>query len=50
MNSSQAGKAKLLVDVSGPVTVEELVSVEDAPSARFYGRMIDIVTLLWFSV
>ena len=27
--------SKLLVAVLGPVSVEELVSVEDAPSARF---------------
>ena len=27
--------SKLLVVVLGPVSVEELVSVEDAPSARF---------------
>ena len=27
--------SKLLVVVLGPISVEELVSVEDAPSARF---------------
>ena len=38
--------AKLLVVVLGPVGVEELVSVEDAPSTRFarYGIEINILT------
>ena len=41
---------KLLVDVLGPVSVEELVCIEDAPSARFtgYGMKINILTCLWF--
>ena len=40
---------KLLVVVLGPVDVEELVSVEDAPSSRFarYGMKINILTCLW---
>ena len=42
-------KKKLLVVVLGPVTAKELVSVEDAPSARFDGR-INILTCLWFLV
>ena len=34
----------------GPVSVEELISVGDAPSAGFarYGRKISILTCLWF--
>ena len=42
--------SKLLVVVLGPVSVEKLVSVEDAPSARFarYGIWINILTCLWF--
>ena len=44
--------SKLLVVVSGPVSVEELVSVKDAPSARFarYDIKINILTCLWFQV
>ena len=33
--------SKLLVDVLGSVSVEELVSVENAPSARFARREED---------
>ena len=42
--------SKLLVVVLGPVSVEELVSVEDASSARFarYGMKVNILTCLWF--
>ena len=42
--------AKLLVVDLGPVSVEELVSVKDAHSARFvrYGIEMNIVTYLWF--
>ena len=42
--------SKLLVAVLGPVNVEELVSVEDAASARFarYGMKIIILICLWF--
>ena len=42
----------LLVVVSRPVRVEELVSVEDALSARFtrYGMKINILASLWFLV
>ena len=42
------GKTKLLVVVLGPVSVEELVNVEDAFSALFprYGRKINILTCL----
>ena len=42
--------SKLLVFVLGQVNVEELVSVEDVPSARFarYRRKINILTYLWF--
>ena len=41
---------KLLVVVLEPVSVEELVSVEDAPSARFarYGMKINVLACLWF--
>ena len=40
--------SKLVVVVLGPVSVEELVSVEDAPSARFacYGIKINILTCI----
>ena len=36
----------------GPVSVEEQVSVENVPCARFarYGRKINILTCLWFYV
>ena len=41
---------KLLAVVLGPVSVEELVSVEAALSARFayYWRKVKILTCLWF--
>ena len=41
--------SKLLVVVLGPVSAEELVSVEDAASACFtrYGIKINILTCLW---
>ena len=44
--------SKLLVVVSGQVSVEKLVSVEDAPSARFdcYGTKINLPTCLWLQV
>ena len=44
--------SKLLGAVFGPVSVEELVSVEDAPSARFtcYGRKLQVVVLELVSV
>ena len=42
--------SKLLVVVLEPVSVQELFSVEDAPSARSirYGRKINILTCLRF--
>ena len=42
--------SKFLVAVLGPVSVEELVSVEDAQYARFacYGIKKDILICLWF--
>ena len=42
--------SNLPVVVMGPVSVEELASVEDAHSARFarYGNYIDILACLWF--
>ena len=42
--------SRLLVVVLGPVSVEELVSIENTPSARFarYGIKINILTCLWF--
>ena len=41
---------KLLVDVSAPVSVEELVGVKDVPFTCFtrYRRKINIVTCSWF--
>ena len=41
--------SKSLVDVLGPVSVEQLVSVEYVPSACFapYGMKISILTSLW---
>ena len=41
--------SKLLVVVLGPLGVEELVSVEDAPCTCFarYGMKINILTCLW---
>ena len=42
-------KTVLLVVVLGPVTVEDLRSVEDALSAR-YGRKINIHACSWFYV
>ena len=43
-------KTKLLVTVLGPISDEELVSVEEAPfsrSARYEGK-INILTGVWF--
>ena len=42
--------SNLLVVVLVPGSVEELVSVEDMPSACFarYGRKINMLTFLWF--
>ena len=42
--------SKLMVVVSEPVGVEELVSVEDAPFARFarFGIKLNILICLWF--
>ena len=50
MNQFFFSFSKLLVVGVGPVNVEELVSVGDAPSARFarYGIYINILTCLWF--
>ena len=44
--------AKLLVVVLGPVSLDELVSVEDARSTRFarYGIKINILACPWFYV
>ena len=45
-------KTKLLVVILRSVSVEDLVSVNDSPSAHFdrYGRNINILTCLWFKV